>query len=795
MNGLGMNLISTSSRVIVKNGPTNEHLNAYRILNPENLVWSISTYNIIPINGDPSQANRGKIKNLAWELRTAFKSQCRGLGFIVDVDESTIATLSTWQFPRIEDFNGYRVLPDSTFQTNPNDPEHRRIITSILREGIKLQFKNEPSDLLGALWQDYGNFCQMPGKFLADHDVVYCKGFQVSPELLNAGTWCLKMEVYSKGLDSLSISDYYSKGNVKQLGELIRAKRTNRLTRSNLPSDIRVWCSTGIKAEVLELDNPDEILTHGNLPVETQKMLATQQILCKRFNKPSLPVPPSSIRLIVDSQITQDDHSETIIDPDQRLEWYLNLRDFFSGMNCYGVSIELNQNPISTGEFEHLIVLPPDLKIKTAVDKVGILSLNRETSIEESMKNRAVQRARQIRQNGYLEQRPINPLLAFPSRFGSVRANRLQRDLNWIIKNQGLDFKFGIPLLYSTVAEISAKVEKDGYDALFAVLPEGENSEQNELDTHEQIKRQIPVPSQCIHYDNTLPDKWAEKSPADLKQADNRLARRIENHYRQCILNLLVKHHWVPYAPSESFSYNVHVAIDVGGRHNNRVMACIGYGFSSPSQGLLFLPKEIQIDTQKAEPIPTSHLYRGLYDLFDELKNRLSEGGVEADFSKVLFFRDGQFRGQGDVWNEFEALEQLHQELLKQKVIQGDSLWTAVEVSKRAENWRVINRLETQIDNPLVGTCVFPFNEEKRAVVCTTGRPYLTQGTSAPLVVNMLDIHGALNKEDVLRDLIWEADMCFTKLDMGMSLPWILHVADTGALQQSKAYKITGITV
>jgi hypothetical protein len=364
MNGLSTNLLSTSSKVVVKNGPSNEHLNAYRILNPENLVWSISTYSIIPINGDPSQADRGKIKNLGWELRNAYKSQCRGLGFIIDVDESTIATLSTWQFPRIEDFNGYRVLPDRTFQTNPKDPEHIRIIVGILREGIKLHFKNEPSDILGALWQDYGNFCQMPGKFLADQDVVYCRGFQVAPELLDSGTWCLKLEVYSKGLDSLSTSDYYLNGNVKQLGELIRAKRANRLTRSNLPSDIRVWCLTSSKAEVFELDNPDEILTHGNLSVESQKMLAAQQILCKRFNRPSMLVPSSSIRLILDTQITQDDHAETIIDPDQRLEWYSNLRNFFSGMDCYGVSIELNQKPISLGEFEHLIVLPPDLKLR-----------------------------------------------------------------------------------------------------------------------------------------------------------------------------------------------------------------------------------------------------------------------------------------------------------------------------------------------------------------------------------------------------------------------------------------------
>ena len=73
MNGRATNL-STNSKAIVKNVPGNEYLNAYRILNTENLVWPISTYNIIPINGDPSQTDRGKIKNLGWELRNTYKS-------------------------------------------------------------------------------------------------------------------------------------------------------------------------------------------------------------------------------------------------------------------------------------------------------------------------------------------------------------------------------------------------------------------------------------------------------------------------------------------------------------------------------------------------------------------------------------------------------------------------------------------------------------------------------------------------------------------------------------------------
>lgn len=56
------------------------------------------------------------------------------------------------------------------------------------------------------------------------------------------------------------------------------------------------------------------------------------------------------------------------------------------------------------------------------------------------------------------------------------------------------------------------------------------------------------------------------------------------------------------------------------------------------------------------------------------------------------------------------------------------------------------------------------------------------------------DINGKSVVDDVIQDIIWEADMGFTKPDMGRGQPWILHIADTGALQISRSYKISGIT-
>jgi hypothetical protein len=112
---------------------------------------------------------------------------------------------------------------------------------------------------------------------------------------------------------------------------------------------------------------------------------------------------------------------------------------------------------------------------------------------------------------------------------------------------------------------------------------------------------------------------------------------------------------------------------------------------------------------------------------------------------------------------------------------------------KHAEEWRLLRHHEG-VMNPLVAQCILPFDEENMALVCTTGAPYLTQGTASPLKICAIDIHGHASLDEVLHDLIWEADMCFTRPDIGMSLPWVLHVADTGALQLARSYRISGIT-
>jgi hypothetical protein len=781
--------------ISVRTSTNGEFFNAYDILNLEDLRWSVATYTVVHLDDSSRKhEDRGKIKDVIWRLRDQYRGSCRGYGFVIDVDEVTVAVPSTWNIPRQENFDGYRVVLDRVFNVEAAEPEHGVIVADILKESIKRHFKDSYSDEIGPLWQDYGDFCQLPAMTAADQNVVFCRKFHIAPERLQGGRWVIKMEVSTTGLDVRTCGDYYRFGEVQRLADLIRMKQANRLTRKNEPIAVRVWYGRGRGADVLELERPEQILEHALLDPIDQKALGGQTVPCKQFNKPLLEVPLDKIRMILDTQITQEDHSETIISPDERAEWYGVLRDFFNEMDAYGKAIGLATNPTPVDAFDTLLIMPPVLCVRTSPDRISHLSAPEEPTAE-ALARRARLRADYVRRHGYLERRPINPLLACPKQFGEKRARRVRSDLNWILERQGLDFRFGDPLIYDTVQDIVRAIEGDAYDTLFAVLPEGSWVPESDTDTHEQIKRRIAVPSQCIHHDNTLPLKWVEQRPRNFRDADPRGARRIEERYRQCLLNLVVKHHWVPFAPAEPFHYNVHIGIDVGGKHNNRVMACVGYGFLQPSKGLIFLPWQVDIDIQQVEPIPTNYLYEGLCSMFEELYSRLIDAKVSPDFNKVLFFRDGELRGKGDIWNEIDALVHLRQELYRRQWTGDDALWTATEISKRARYWRLLHKMDTVVDNPIVGRCVFPFVDTDTSIVCTTGRPYLSQGTASPLLVRIRNIYRQAHREEVLRDLIWEADMCFTKVDLGMSLPWVLHVANSGALQLSRAYYITGITV
>ena len=514
---------------------------------------------------------------------------------------------------------------------------------------------------------------------------------------------------------------------------------------------LRHYKAGSSEIRALELEDFDEVLDHARLSPQSQQSLAASELKCKQFNKPSIGVPMGEMRLILDTQITQEEHSETIIEPGEREELMGRVRSFVNGVSVFGQTLELSPQPIDADALEGVFILPPAVQVRDSDGSAALIPAPVEAT-EKALEARAVERAGFVKRNGFLVRRPINPALAWPARMSKERGARMGRDLEYLCSNQGIKVKFGL-ISYNSVEEIRRKLEAAGNDTLLAVLPEPSSSCYRGDDTHEKLKRMIEVPSQCIHYDNTLPAEWADKPWRELKKAQPRVARRIQNTYELCVANLLVKHHWFPFAPVSPFHYNVHVGLDVGGVHNTDAMACMGYGFRLPLDLLLFLPEEIPIDVQKAEPIPTGCLYDGLLTLFEAVWEKLSDSGLAPDFETALFFRDGALLGDGDAWNEREALKKLHAEFVRRKWVSENAIWTAVEVMKGAEGWRLL-RNDGRVTNPLVGRCLFPFEDERTALVCTTGAPYLTQGTARPLKAHIVDISGQANRDAVLSDLV-----------------------------------------
>jgi len=516
-----------------------------------------------------------------------------------------------------------------------------------------------------------------------------------------------------------------------------------------------------------------------------------ESLRCSEFKKPPIAVPVDELRLILDTQITQEDHSETIIEPAEREELTRKLRSFVDGARAYGHTLQLSEQPVNAESLGMVLFAPPDIRVRAEGGNESIITAP-EAASEDGLKLRVRDRGEHIRRFGFLVRRPINPLLTWTSKFGQAAGTRLKEDLERIWKDQGILEKFR-PFQSDSIDEIRQAVEQGGHDALFAVLPEHSDSPMRPNDMHERLKQRIEIPSQCIHWNNTLPKDWVGKPHDALEQAKPRLARSVQRKYELSLGNLLVKSHWFPFAPATPFNYNVQVGLDVGGVHDTDAMACLGYGFAHPLDFLVFRSERIPIEVQKREPIPTDALYGGLLGLFELVRSELQSSGVRPDFEKAVFYRDGKLLGDGDKWNERDALRRLYAEFLNLGWVTESATWSAVEVTKDAEGWRVM-RSDGAVVNPVAGTSVFPYDDEQTALVSTSGAPYLSQGTAQPLMVHIIDIHGSSVRDEVLRDLIWQADMCFTKPDTGMRLPWVLHVADAGALQLARSYRIAGVT-
>ena len=116
-------MTSTSPAAVAAADPTqlpDSFLICYEITNPASLVWLVRLYKVVRVDGSgQSHGDRREIKQAIWEMRKKYSSLCRGYGFVVDVDEETVAIPAGWELPSGEQVGDYWVTLDQTVTTNP----------------------------------------------------------------------------------------------------------------------------------------------------------------------------------------------------------------------------------------------------------------------------------------------------------------------------------------------------------------------------------------------------------------------------------------------------------------------------------------------------------------------------------------------------------------------------------------------------------------------------------------------------------------------------------------------------
>lgn len=755
-------------------------LNAYRLEQAESLRWEVAVYHVeVPAGEEVSDRTRGRVKDVIYQLSRQPGSRAPGPGFIVPLDPQHVIVPANWQLPNHDDLQGCRVRRLSDRVVRADDPRDTQAVRELLKAGAREALKAARTPVLGELFQDMNTFVERPSARTRHEDLHYCRRYEVRPARLRGGHWVLQLVVSTLSIDAHPLRHYYGRGEVQELADLVRAKRRNRHTRTFGPTAIRVLdLPEGGRARPTKLCAPERILEHAQYAPADQQALQDGTLECDVFPRGATPIPLDRLFLILDTQITGQEHRETILDVETRVETYRALRGVLHGADAFGVTLRLEA---TLTEVEAQVLAPPALLLRGQGAPFRLEAPTEVTA--HTLRDRVRRRNQHVKQHGYLNNRPINPLLAIPAGYGGARGERLREHLEDVAREQGVELRIAGPFPYRRVEDMTRELQGKAHNAVIAVLPEGSSAPQHDGDTHEQIKRQLSVTSQCIHHDNT------PRGPGDSPKRE----RAARFNSQAVLLNLLVKHGWVPFVPDEPSHFNVHFGIDVGGVLNNKAMACIGYGFASERP--MFRAEEIPLTSLQAEPIQDGPLYLGLLSLTERIYHLLSTHGRQPDFGSVLFFRDGDSNGQGDAWQEMDAFRRLHAELRRRGWISEEATWVVAEVSKRAEAWRVLRREDARTLNPLVGTVSVPFEDDHVALVCTSGEPYVGQGTASPLLVTMTPIAGRLVPLHVVRDLLWDADLCYTKLDHGYSLPFTLHVADKGALQLARAYGVSGLTL
>jgi len=225
----------------------------------------------------------------------------------------------------------------------------------------------------------------------------------------------------------------------------------------------------------------------------------------------------------------------------------------------------------------------------------------------------------------------------------------------------------------------------------------------------------------------------------------NSTSNNYHSYLRNIALGMLIVNHKWPWALENTLNYDAHIGIDVSN-------SIAGVSFIYNDAKKCFFRS---YPSQRKEKLRSSQIKTIIYD---GLKEDIKKSQLKP--KSIVLQRDGRVFAE-EIYGFNEAIAKLKHE----KIIEDDAKSGIIEIRKQnSKGIRIVGLDDTgKYENPMIGS-YFILNSHE-AFVCTTGVPFISQGSVRPLYIVKTSEDIDINKisEDVfsLSQLIWVApDKC-----------------------------------
>lgn len=225
----------------------------------------------------------------------------------------------------------------------------------------------------------------------------------------------------------------------------------------------------------------------------------------------------------------------------------------------------------------------------------------------------------------------------------------------------------------------------------------------------------------------------------------NYTQHNYQSYLRNIALGMLIVNHKWPWVLEKSLNYDAHIGIDV-----SNSIAGVSFIYNDAKKCVFR-----SYPSRRKEKLQSSHIKTIVYEgIKDDIVNS------NLTLKSIVLQRDGKI-----FLEERKGFEEAIAKLKHENIIDKDAKSCIVEIRKKtSKGIRIVSSDDSgKFENPIVGTYFILGSDE--AFICTTGVPFLSQGTVRPLYVVKTSDDLDLTKisEDIfsLSQLIWAApDRC-----------------------------------